>query len=98
MCPYTKLVQHSMKKYGRVEVQLHVSSPRYYLEVGGQLQFQASSSPGKGGLVTHWIRGRVDTRFCLGAVEKRKTSPLQPLARRYADWANATPREKMYTI
>jgi hypothetical protein len=37
-----------MKTYGGVEVQLHISWPRHYIEVSGQLHAPATLPLGKG--------------------------------------------------
>jgi hypothetical protein len=63
-----------MKTYGGVEVQLHHSWPRHYMDVSGQLHTAAALPPGKELPDIHWIGGWVDPRAGLDAVKLRKIS------------------------
>jgi hypothetical protein len=53
------------------------------MEVSGQLQAQTALPLRKDPLPgTHWIRGRVDPKASLDAVEKRKILPLSGIETR----------------
>jgi hypothetical protein len=82
-----------------MEVQLHHSWPRHYMEVSSQLHASDAFPPGKEPPCTHWIDIRVGSRAGLDTVEKGEflasagngTPAVQAVARRYIDWAIPAP-------
>jgi hypothetical protein len=88
-----------MKTYGGMEVQLHHSWLRYYMEVSSHLHASDALPPGKEPSSTHWREVWVGPRAGLDTVEKGEfvapaengTAAGQVVARRYTDWAIPAP-------